>query len=104
MTHRFIASFRECSASKTFLFYACALFQGACKDDQSLQDLGAAATAVTRALDDLLQHIKRAGLGAGGKTGEVGTQLDIVTLIIYDLHQGGYVFGSVGLFVSYSLD
>ena len=35
--------------------------QGACKDDGAIQDLGG---AVTKALDDLLQHIKR---GAAGK-------------------------------------
>lgn len=34
--------------------------QSACNDDHVLQDLGAAATAVTRALNDLLQHIKKA--------------------------------------------
>ncbi|KAL8568329.1 hypothetical protein ACOMHN_040902 [Nucella lapillus] len=34
--------------------------QTACHDDNLLQDLGAAATAVTRALNDLLQHIKKA--------------------------------------------
>lgn len=34
--------------------------QSACNDDHILQDLGGAATAVTRALNDLLQHIKKA--------------------------------------------
>ncbi|XP_067653820.1 talin-1-like isoform X2 [Haliotis asinina] len=34
--------------------------QSACKDDHLLQDLGGAATAVTKALNDLLQHIKKA--------------------------------------------
>ncbi|KAK7491087.1 hypothetical protein BaRGS_00017651, partial [Batillaria attramentaria] len=34
--------------------------QSACHDDHLLQDLGGAATAVTRALNDLLQHIKKA--------------------------------------------
>ncbi|XP_070178806.1 talin-1-like [Littorina saxatilis] len=34
--------------------------QSACHEDHVLQDLGAAATAVTRALNDLLQHIKKA--------------------------------------------
>ncbi|KAH9509677.1 Talin-2, partial [Bulinus truncatus] len=34
--------------------------QAACKDDHVLQDLGSAATAVTRALNDLLLHIKKA--------------------------------------------
>ncbi|PVD36353.1 hypothetical protein C0Q70_03333 [Pomacea canaliculata] len=34
--------------------------QSACSDDHLLQDLGVAATAVTRALNDLLQHIKKA--------------------------------------------
>ena len=34
--------------------------QSACGDDNVLQDLGSAATAVTRALNDLLQHIKKA--------------------------------------------
>ncbi|KAK6958939.1 talin-1 [Biomphalaria glabrata] len=34
--------------------------QAACKDDHLLQDLGSAATAVTRALNDLLLHIKKA--------------------------------------------
>ncbi|KAK3096284.1 hypothetical protein FSP39_025308 [Pinctada imbricata] len=36
--------------------------QQACRDDKVLMDLGAAATAVTQALNDLLQHIKK---GAG---------------------------------------
>lgn len=36
--------------------------QTVCRDDRLLQDLGGAATAVTQALNDLLQHIKR---GAG---------------------------------------
>ncbi|KAL5020158.1 hypothetical protein ScPMuIL_003050 [Solemya velum] len=36
--------------------------QAACRDDKLLQDLGGAATAVTKALNDLLQHIKK---GAG---------------------------------------
>ncbi|XP_041355718.1 talin-1-like [Gigantopelta aegis] len=35
--------------------------QSACKDDVALQDLGGAATAVTKSLNDLLQHIKKAG-------------------------------------------
>ncbi|ESO89699.1 hypothetical protein LOTGIDRAFT_218488 [Lottia gigantea] len=34
--------------------------QGACRDDYVLQDLGGAATQVTKALNDLLQHIKKA--------------------------------------------
>ncbi|XP_055955771.1 talin-2-like isoform X4 [Patella vulgata] len=34
--------------------------QGACRDDYVLQDLGGAATLVTKALNDLLQHIKKA--------------------------------------------
>ncbi|XP_059140472.1 talin-2-like isoform X4 [Physella acuta] len=34
--------------------------QAACKDDHLLQDLGSAATAVTKALNDLLMHIKKA--------------------------------------------
>ncbi len=38
------------------------LFQTATEDEKLLQDLGAAATAVTKALNDLLQHIKR-GVG-----------------------------------------
>lgn len=33
--------------------------QGACKDDKALQGLGEAATSVTKALNDLLQHIRR---------------------------------------------
>ena len=33
-----------------------------CRDDKLLADLGGAATAVTQALNDLLQHIKK---GAG---------------------------------------
>ena len=37
-------------------------FQTATEDEKLLQDLGAAATAVTKALNDLLQHIKR-GVG-----------------------------------------
>lgn len=36
--------------------------QSACKDDHLLQDLGGAATAVTKALNDLLQHIKKAAV------------------------------------------
>ncbi|XP_021356551.1 talin-1-like isoform X2 [Mizuhopecten yessoensis] len=36
--------------------------QQACKEDKLLQDLGAAATAVTQALTDMLEHIKK---GAG---------------------------------------
>ncbi|XP_071140342.1 talin-1-like isoform X1 [Mytilus edulis] len=36
--------------------------QQACRDDRLLQDLGGAATMVTQALNDLLQHIKK---GAG---------------------------------------
>ena len=36
--------------------------QQACRDDKLLQDLGTAATLVTQALNDLLQHIKK---GAG---------------------------------------
>jgi hypothetical protein len=66
----------------------CVVFQGACKDDQSLQDLGSAATAVTRALDDLLQHIKRAGLG-GGKAGAAEVRLGFLL---------GYVGIPLGLF------
>ena len=56
--------------------------QTACNDDHLLQDLGGAATAVTRALNDLLQHIKKAagptkvgergGEGEGGRCGEGG--------------------------------
>ena len=34
--------------------------QSACTDDALLQDLGSAATAVTKALNDLLMHIKKA--------------------------------------------
>ena len=48
--------------------------QSACKDDASLQDLGSAATAVTKALDDLLQHIRRGGPG-GREVQEVDTIL-----------------------------
>ena len=33
--------------------------QGACPDDHALQGLKEAATSVTKALNDLLQHIKR---------------------------------------------
>ena len=36
--------------------------QQACRDDKVLMDLGTAATQVTQALNDLLQHIKK---GAG---------------------------------------
>lgn len=36
--------------------------QQSCRDDKLLADLGGAATAVTQALNDLLQHIKK---GAG---------------------------------------
>lgn len=38
--------------------------QVACKDDKVLQSLGEAATSVTQALNDMLQHIKR-GTGDG---------------------------------------
>lgn len=34
--------------------------QSASRDDRLIQDLGLAATAVTKALNDLLQHIKKA--------------------------------------------
>ena len=34
------------------------MFQGACSDDQAIGDLRAAATEVSRALNDLLQQIK----------------------------------------------
>lgn len=44
------------------------LFQTACKDDALLQHLGAAATAVTEALNDLLQHIRH-GAGPGQVSG-----------------------------------
>lgn len=37
-------------------------FQSATKDDKTLQDLGGAATSVTKALNDLLDHI-RTGTG-----------------------------------------
>ena len=41
----------------------------ASQDEKLLQDLGSAATAVTQALNDLLQHIK---LGAGqAKVGNI---------------------------------
>lgn len=38
--------------------------QSVCRDDHLLHDLGGAATAVTKALNDLLQHIKK-GTGSG---------------------------------------
>ena len=38
--------------------------QSATKDDKTLQDLGGAATAVTKALNDLLDHIRK---GTGDK-------------------------------------
>ncbi|GFO36389.1 talin-1-like, partial [Plakobranchus ocellatus] len=34
--------------------------QAVCRDDNLVQDLGAAATAVTKALNDLMLHIKKA--------------------------------------------
>jgi len=33
--------------------------QGVCDDEMSLKNLGSSATAVTKALDDLMLHIKR---------------------------------------------
>ncbi len=48
------------------------MFQTACKDDKMLQDLGGAATSVTKALNDLLQHIKRGtGTEKGSNEGAV---------------------------------
>uniref|UniRef100_A0A8W8NJ43 Talin-1 n=1 Tax=Magallana gigas TaxID=29159 RepID=A0A8W8NJ43_MAGGI len=45
--------------------------QQSCHDDKLLADLGAAATAVTQALNDLLQHIKKgAGPTAAGESHE----------------------------------
>ncbi|XP_065937051.1 talin-1 isoform X14 [Magallana gigas] len=45
--------------------------QQSCRDDKLLADLGAAATAVTQALNDLLQHIKKgAGPTAAGESHE----------------------------------
>ncbi|XP_064596457.1 talin-1-like [Liolophura sinensis] len=42
--------------------------QSVCRDDHLLHDLGGAATAVTKALNDLLQHIKKGtGSGEGGQ-------------------------------------
>jgi hypothetical protein len=40
------------------------IIQGVCKDEKMLTDLGAAATEVTKALNDLLNHIKQ-GSGPG---------------------------------------
>jgi talin len=39
--------------------------QGACSDDKVLSELGGAATAVTRALNDLLQHVKQGATMVG---------------------------------------
>ncbi|XP_065932450.1 uncharacterized protein [Magallana gigas] len=45
--------------------------QQSCRDDKLLADLGTAATAVTQALNDLLQHIKKgAGPTAAGESHE----------------------------------
>ena len=49
------------------------LFQEATADEKTLQDLGAAATAVTKALNDLLQHIKK---GTGDR--EVGVAFWVI--------------------------
>ena len=51
-------------------FHVPILLQEASPDEKTLQDLGAAATAVTKALNDLLQHIKK---GTGDR--EVGVAL-----------------------------
>ncbi|XP_013386332.1 talin-1 isoform X1 [Lingula anatina] len=48
--------------------------QTACKDDRLLQELGAAATAVTKALNDLLQHIKQGSGGGQGGQQEVAVE------------------------------
>lgn len=50
------------------------LMQEASPDEKSLQDLGAAATAVTKALNDLLQHIKK---GTGDR--EVGVAFSLIS-------------------------
>ena len=45
--------------------------QAACGDDDALRDLGAAATAVTEALNSLIQGIKEGvRLGGGGQYDE----------------------------------
>ena len=49
------------------------MFQEATADEKTLQDLGAAATAVTKALNDLLQHIKK---GTGDR--EVGVAFWVI--------------------------
>ena len=50
------------------------ILQSVCGDEQSLSDLGAAATTVTKALNDLLQHIKT-GSGRDQEVREVDTIL-----------------------------
>lgn len=63
--------------------------QVACRDDKLLQDLGSAATAVTQALNDLLQHIKK---GAGPtQAGESHEQAVDTIITVTDR-----LFGSVG--------
>ena len=52
------------------------LLQEATADEKTLQDLGAAATAVTKALNDLLQHIKK---GTGDR--EVGVAFRVILLV-----------------------
>ncbi|KAK2151018.1 hypothetical protein LSH36_379g01082 [Paralvinella palmiformis] len=48
--------------------------QSVCKDEKMLMDLGAAATEVTKALNDLLNHIKQ-GTGPAKEVAEVDTIL-----------------------------
>ncbi|XP_052693177.1 talin-1-like [Crassostrea angulata] len=63
--------------------------QQSCRDDKLLADLAAAATAVTQALNDLLQHIKKgAGPTAAGESHE-----DAVDMILTVTDR---LFSSVG--------
>ncbi|XP_062597737.1 talin-1-like isoform X2 [Saccostrea cucullata] len=52
--------------------------QQSCRDDKLLADLGGAATAVTQALNDLLQHIKK---GAGPTTAGEGHEDAVDTIL-----------------------
>lgn len=60
----------------------------ACKDDRLLSDLGAAATAVTKALNNLLQHVK-----IGSSVGEGGQNEQAVDTILTATDR---LFSSVG--------
>ena len=52
--------------------------QGACGDDDALRDLGAAATAVTEALNTLIQEVKE-GVSDGGHYGEAVDAILVAT-------------------------